>query len=87
MPRLSEPMRWALEAASGEYLCCTFGMWRGANSDAWFTDRTIRALEARGLLRRDGPHYVITQEGRVAIFTILPKAGREASGMKEGEDA
>lgn len=67
MPRLSEPMRAALAAADGDHLYCTFGVWRGSNSDAWVDRRTIRALEDRGLLRRDGPHYTITPEGRAAI--------------------
>ena len=74
MPRLSEPMRVALEAAAAnDYLFVVSGRWRRSGGGAWIDDRTIRALDDRGLLRRDGLHYVITP------------AGREAIGMKEGE--
>ena len=75
MPRLSEPMKAALEAAAkNDHLFCVFGTWRPSGGGAWVDSRTIRALDDRGLLRRDGNHYVITP------------AGREAIGMKEGED-
>ncbi len=73
--RLSEPMRAALEAAAKSgHLFCLFGIWRPSDGGAWVDRRTIRALEDRGFLRPDGHHYVITP------------AGREAIGMKEGED-
>ena len=77
MPRLSEPMRAALEAAAANnYLWEVFGVWHPSGGGTWVDARaiTIRALDSRGFLRKDGNTYVITP------------AGREAIGMKEGED-
>lgn len=75
MPRLSEPMKAALEAAAvNDHLFNVFGVWRPSGGGTWVDARTIRALDNRGMLRRDGNHYVITP------------AGREAIGTKEGED-
>ena len=88
MPRLSEPMRAALEAAERYgHLSCIYGRWGNPSGAApWVRQSTATALANRGLLRQDGHNLVITQEGRVAIFRIFPKEGREAIGMKEGED-
>lgn len=75
MPRLSEPMREALRAAerSGG-LTSVFGLWRPINGIATIAQSTINALTLRGLLQHVGQDRVITP------------AGREAIGMKEGED-
>lgn len=79
MPRLSEPMREALRmAVDGQGLSRSRdGWWRSAFTPTKYRvadNRTVTALDNRGLLCRDGLHYVITP------------AGREAIGMKEGED-
>lgn len=87
MPRLSEPMREALRMAE-RYgsLIHRWSYWthdgcevvsRPGRGDrlAWTAlQSTINALTSRGFLRRDVRDYVITP------------AGREALGMKEGED-
>lgn len=77
MPRLSKLMLAALrDAADHNWLECRFGIWRhsGTAVAVWHGQTTINALVSRGLLRHDGQRRVITP------------AGREAIGMKEGED-
>lgn len=87
MPRLSEPMRKALRMADQHgALIERRGYWthdgcevvsRPGSGDrySWTTlQSTINALTRRGFLRHDGENRIITP------------AGREAIGMKEGED-
>lgn len=77
MPRLSEPMKAALEAAE-RYGCLALfcGRWGNPSGAApWFRNPTIVALAERGLLRESD-----------YLLVVITPAGREAIGMKEGED-
>jgi hypothetical protein len=70
MPKLSEPMRAALETAERHGpLRCVFGLWKADidRAASWIDQRTINALVSRGLLRHDGATRVITADGREAI--------------------
>lgn len=74
MPRLSEPMREALEAAANGGIIPGRHGWRVPGSTIWMRSTTIAALRLRGFLHVEIHRAVITP------------AGREAIGMKEGED-
>ena len=82
MPRLSEPMRealrmaakyawlWRLPDGKWSHVGAVFvpRMFSDLGGPAWTAlDTTVRALDDRGFLRRDGRHYVITPAGREAI--------------------
>lgn len=75
--RLSEPMREALEAAARRGRLIHDGLgWRTPGSPPFtiMSTATVDALTRRGLLFHEHGDRVITP------------AGREAIGMKEGED-
>lgn len=80
MPKLSEPMRVALEMAERHgALIYRWGYWTHDGCEvqhrpglgdryAWTAlQSTINALTLRGLLRHDGHIRIITEDGREAI--------------------
>ena len=80
MPRLSEPMRAALgEAEQCGYLIRDGWGWRTSGRRPWarLNAGTVSALVRRGCLRLDG---------EMTSHCYLTFTGREAIGMKEGED-
>lgn len=80
MPRLSEPMREALRMAERcGYLIEDGWGWRTSGRRPWsrLNRVTVSALIRRGCLRLDG---------EMRSHCYLTSAGREAIGMKEGED-
>lgn len=68
MPRLSESMRAALEAAQRcGCLEVGYGVWRAPDSRTWVARRTMTALTERGLLTGDDRRRMITPAGRRAL--------------------
>ena len=81
MPRLSEPMREALEAAAtNQCLRSPFGTWRPSGGGRRIAHPTIVALTRRGLLRQEGNTRVITPAGREAIGQPLPSPPETDNG-------
>lgn len=78
--RLSEPMREALRMAERcGYLIQDGWGWRTSGRRPWsrLSGTTVAALIRRGYLQQDD---------RMTSHCFLTFAGREAIGMKEGED-
>lgn len=80
MPRLSDEMEDALKAAARHGgLTRTADAWEAHAFSSRFWTRAVDRLLETGLLRRDVPNNGIERR-------VITPAGREAIGMKEGED-
>lgn len=82
MPRLSEPMRKALEAAErrGRLIHDGFGWRTPGNPSTVMSTATVDILTLQGLLLHDHGDRVITPAGREAIGQPLPSPPEAENG-------
>lgn len=71
--RLTSEQRMALREATDSALVPHLCLWARAGASGpcpTFSTRTVRSLERRGLLRHTRDGYVLTEDGRLEVFTL-----------------